>query len=732
MKLIPFLTHVGARIRLARFLEGGAWGAGIGMVALLLLRPDAWGAQLFILAVGAGLGAGMNYAWAARRDPKLQRAAVAAVEAGVPESRNVVLTAAESLTSAPARDARDVRDTRDTRDVRDRILNEALRVTEGADPRTLVPIRRPLAGVAAAGLGWVLVLWGLAGAPGSPIALPAGLIDAADWRAAEPGSVALAIQITVTPPSYLGLPTVTLDDPDRVEAIKGSRIQVVVRGAPGSAPLEGAVLERVEGRQGLDALEGGGFSGRFVAEGDGFLAVDGWGGSEARRLIGLSVRPDRLPDLRVMLPGEDLRVPDGNRVISVTIEAEDDFALTQLELRFTRVTGFGELFTFEEGTVPLEIERVSPRRWNATARWDLLPLVLERGDLVVYRAVARDARPDGAEGESDTWAIEVVSPDAVAAAGGGSNEDFDRYAMSQQMVVMLTERLIARREELSEDDFIREVQTLAAAQRRVRAEFVFMLGGELADDHEHDPNDEEYLRLHEEAHALADANVAEGRLAHLGRQELSRAVQSMSRALTGLDAFDLERALLSERAALVALQRAFSSSRYILRALSERETLDFTRRLTGNTAGALPDRRPGTLGAEDPQVQALRAVLATLAPLAGGSAGVTGAAGATDTTTRPGTTTRPEADRSRQASDLALAVFRIDPTSEPFQLSGDVLRRAADALAAGRTEAAAPLLNEAFSHLVAELRTRVEPAPPPPPTLGLGRLLGALMEGNRR
>ena len=76
------------------------------------------------------------------------------------------------------------------------------------------------------------------------------------------------------------------------------------------------------------------------------------------------------------------------------------------------------------------------------------------------------------------------------------------------------------------------------------------------------------------------------------RLDLIRAIRSMSRAATELTARDLAKALVDEKAALVYLQGAFARARYILRALTERERLDLTRRLTGSLVGALRDARP--------------------------------------------------------------------------------------------------------------------------------------------
>ena len=84
----------------------------------------------------------------------------------------------------------------------------------------------------------------------------------------------------------------------------------------------------------------------------------------------------------------------------------------------------------------------------------------------------------------------------------------------------------------------------------------------------------------------------------------------MSEAATLLGVPELTGALKAEKTALEALQRAFSKSRYLLRALATRERLDMTRRLTGPLDAAAHDRRPAGAAPDDPR-------LATLAPQSG-------------------------------------------------------------------------------------------------------------------
>jgi hypothetical protein len=113
-------------------------------------------------------------------------------------------------------------------------------------------------------------------------------------------------------------------------------------------------------------------------------------------------------------------------------------------------------------------------------------------------------------------------------------------------------------------------------QRMVRAEVVFLSGGEVED---------------EVAEAEQSSELQEGRLQNAGRSEMMLAINEMSRAEARLNAGDTAGALAFERAALAALQRAFDRRRYFLRTLGERSRIDPSRRLTGNSASARSSSR---------------------------------------------------------------------------------------------------------------------------------------------
>src|SRR5262245_30049610 len=119
---------------------------------------------------------------------------------------------------------------------------------------------------------------------------------------------------------------------------------------------------------------------------------------------------------------------------------------------------------------------------------------------------------------------------------------------------------------------------LAVEQRMIRAEFVFMLGGEVED---------------EEVEAEQSTELQEGRLQNRGQRDLRAATIAMSQAEKLLTGANTREALLAERAAVAALQRAFARDRFILRALGSRTSLDPKRRLTGSVAKAAGARRVG-------------------------------------------------------------------------------------------------------------------------------------------
>jgi hypothetical protein len=234
---------------------------------------------------------------------------------------------------------------------------------------------------------------------------------------------------------------------------------------------------------------------------------------------------------------------------------------------------------------------------------------------------------------------------------------------------------------------------LAVEQRMIRAEFVFMLGGEIED---------------EEVEAEQSTELQEGRMQNRGQRDLREATVAMSRAEKLLTGVNLPDALAAERAAVAALQRAFVRDRYILRALASRTNLDPARRLTGNTSEAIDWRRLPANAPENRRAALLQDLLSGIADLK-----------------QSGTGTDAQAFRSR-ARVLAEQALRIDAASASLRQAATELQRAAETTDTGTQMRA---LTSAAT--AASLEARRSNADAPLMVPGDGALSGALSDAAR-
>ena len=146
---------------------------------------------------------------------------------------------------------------------------------------------------------------------------------------------------------------------------------------------------------------------------------------------------------------------------------------------------------------------------------------------MIYRIVGRDERPgDAGLASSETFFIEVAGPGQVALEGFELPPDRERYALSQQMIVLKLERLRAREQTIDRATLEQEVGNIAAEQRAVRANFMFLMGGQVEDE------EEEAEHSHE---------IQEGRLENTARREIVDAIQHMGRVEVGLAAVNTAR-----------------------------------------------------------------------------------------------------------------------------------------------------------------------------------------------
>ena len=404
------------------------------------------------------------------------------------------------------------------------------------------------------------------------------------------------------------------------------------------------------------------------------------------------IAPDALPVVRLTAPGRDLIYSGGNPRIQFEARATDDFGMRTLALRYTKVSGSGEQFEFKEGTIPLTIARASPRDWRGTAARALADLDLQEGDMLVYRAVAADARPGDVSASSDAFFIEISKFGAAAGEAFTVPEEETRYALSQQMLIVKTERLLKAQTTMPSSSVAEAALNLAVEQRMIRAEFVFMLGGEVQD---------------EEVEAQESTELQEGRQQNRGQRDVRTATEAMSVAGKYLTGVELTPALAAERAAVAALQRAFSKDRYILRALATRSQLDMTRRLTGDLSQAADWRRRRVDAPPNRQAALLQDVLQALASVSAANAASPSMAGAT----AHGATSREHDDARRSVLVLAGQVLRIDPDSANLRQTAADLQKVADTWRTSPAKSRADALNAIAAHVAVEAAKALAAAP---------------------
>jgi hypothetical protein len=683
--LSRLLQSVSARLSLRDAIRGLSGAAVVASVLFAVVRAAGGGAMLRTLVpLLVGLSVWTATVLATRRS-RSPREAARHVERANPGLRNIVITAEEMLRRGDAASPH----------MRARVVAAAASHAADISSSDVVPITTTTTTlVLACVVSAVVVLV-------SPTVLTVWRPHTSDQILESNAKRPSDLIVDVTPPAYTARQLAHLSNPLTIDAIAGSHAAIVLTNVSDADEPR----LRVNGSDVPLRRVGQTRTAEIALNESGYLAVDHLG-PHGQRLVPVSVTPDRAPTVRITAPAKDLRVADTSRSIPIEADASDDLGLASMEIRYTRISGTGEQFQFHEGTLTAQIDRRSQVSWRASAQLALGSMKLEPGDALVYRATARDGRPgDTGLGTSDTYFVEIAGPGEVALAGFDMPPDRERYALSQQMIVLKIERLRAREASMTHQALQDETANIAAEQRAVRANFVFLLGGSVED---------------EEQEAEGSTEILEGRFENQARRDVVEAIRLMSLAERGLAAASTSTALPPARAAAQALQRAFGHSRYLLRTLPTRGRIDPSRRLTGDRAGADDWRRAIVRVNPDPSTRLARQALDDLLSVAASLA-------------PPGSTvaaTSPD-DVDDRLGRLAEQLLRIDPTAADIQSAARDVTSARDAVVAGRVADAQALLQRAAPAVVSRAQRGL--ANTKAPSLRLDVLAGALaVEGARR
>ena len=577
---------LGAAITIRALLAAGAAAAALfvlaGILDWLVGAPRALRALVLPAAMLSSLGALAYTLWRSRRVRSLPLVALW-LEERVPELRYALVSALDALHSSPTLE-------REVAAVRwSAVLNRAL-------SNALLP---PLLVLAAA----LALLFAL------PAGIRARISEPREGDALRHVPIASAptrnrltpLTAEVLPPSYTGEKHVMIEEPSSIEALTGGHVILRGRGAAEgiTATIAGAVAQTRDSADQwrLDLV--------VPAKP---AAVELHDRSYSRTLI-LVPHADSLPVVTLSAPTRDTIVRAPRGALMLAARATDDFGLDGGWFEYIVSSGEGETFTFKSGVIH-RVDARNARSTNLSGELNLDSLQLKPGDLVHVRAVARDRNdvtgPGIGVSETRTLRVPRASEYDSIAIEGAPPPDVDSSQLSQRMLILLTEKLEARRTKLPRAQVVKESQAIGSDEARLRqhvGEIVFarlgaQQGTEDAGSNSAGPAHMTPDQLLAAANAATQASAGatdfggdETPVVAVNRP-LLEAYNAMWDASRALEVGEPGSALPPMRIALAAIQRARNAERLYLRGKSTVVIVDINKvRLAGKRDDATSSSR---------------------------------------------------------------------------------------------------------------------------------------------
>lgn len=414
----------------------------------------------------------------------------------------------------------------------------------------------------------------------------------------HPGAAARALRdplasvvVRVVPPAYSGLPVAAYDDPSTIVALVGSRVTIEGMGG-GVRAVVGADTVRAAARGG--AAEGW----RLVLSvPDRALAVR-LRGPQRERLLVIDPRADSVPNAQLVHPVRDSVMRAATAPLALEAELRDDLGLAEGAFEFIVSSGSGESFTFRSSRVAVTRFDAGVRHTRIEGVLRLDTLKLAPGDLVHIRAVATDRNDLSGPGlgVSETRTLRIARADeydSVAVDPMPPTEP-EKNALSQRMILQMTQALHAREPRISAAELQRESRRIGLEQTRLRkrvGEVVFLRLGEDQGEHSHFAGDG-HEHGAEGATRMLESEGDETPVVAINRP-LLEAYNHMWRASSELETARPGAAIPWMERAIEALQRARAAERIYLKGRPPSVVLDLAKvRGTGKERSATGARAP--------------------------------------------------------------------------------------------------------------------------------------------
>lgn len=398
------------------------------------------------------------------------------------------------------------------------------------------------------------------------------------------GSRLETIQARVTPPAYTGERATQLDDPTSIPALAGSRIEI--RGTGNSSGITASIpgLE-VDVR---DSDDGWTMSMIMPSKPAALTLKD----RSYERIVVLDPHADTPPKIVLSSPLRDSTLRVAQLVIRLEATATDDIGLRGAYFEYLITTGSGEIFSARTVNTPV-VGFGGARRGSISATLDLASLKLNQGDVVSIRAIAQDGNtlsgPGTATSDTRTFRIAMASEYDSIAVDAAAPLPIDTTAMSQRMLIMMTEKLVKEKPKIPRKDLVRRSGEIGDLEDKIRKrveEVLYELeGGEEGAEAEAPgtpPDPSQTLEGEESDQVRAVQNP-----------DLFEAFNELWSSVRSLQIAEPDSALPHMRIALRALDRARLANRLYLRGMPPKVVVDIARvRMSGKEKGTTNVRTP--------------------------------------------------------------------------------------------------------------------------------------------
>jgi len=301
------------------------------------------------------------------------------------------------------------------------------------------------------------------------------------------------------------------------------------------------------------------------------------------RFLVLEPRADAPPRIVLRSPLRDSTLRSPQLVVQLTASATDDFGLNGAYFEYLVTTGSGEIFSARAITTPI-VRLDGSLQGSISARLDLLTLKLTQGDVVSIRAIAQDLNTLSGPGlaTSDTRTFRIARADEYdsIAVDAAAPAPVDSSAMSQRMLIIMTEDLVKKEKSLSRAEWVKQSTAIGELEDRIRKrvdEILYPADSPEGEAHAEDPG-----HVHGESENSDPLN-----------KDLLEAYNALWEAVRSLQIAEPAPALPPMRVALRALDRARLARRIYLRGAPPKIIVDLARvRLSGKEKGLASIRTP--------------------------------------------------------------------------------------------------------------------------------------------